>query len=506
MAESDSVKDVEKQHEHVSISPQPDSLLSAVSIKLPPYWPKDPSIWFRQLEAQFRLRGISSQRTCFDYAVSALSPDVISEFILVLNDPEFFCTKMATKMSDEANQRKVLNSLMLGEDELCEFFSDYFPKLRITMQDLKIPKVDKIKSMYEAFLFDFGISLNHLPQSLMMVDANEITDDDQAVYICNFFTIMENLLSSIGFNDLLIRDLTDPKPKRTRLILSFLKNYWEYIYHRYGNYITFKESLVKDGESLREHCAKIEIVKKKINNIRLRDAEKEPLVKQAKLKFESAELQRKDEELLKKIPSENDTKSFEEMSQKEVKANETKEEKKSKVIETKKLAERIKKMKSELNSALVVLQTRQQDLNKYKELELQLESHHKMLNDENENKNTQFNELKRHKRLLVIKEESLVKLRIQQSRKLNAATDTIEQLKKDLSKLQQQQGQCSDVENQQMNTLKEIEKKIKEAENAFEEMKNQLQMSYSKLLKKIDEWHSKVLEDLEKKNELMLET
>lgn len=48
---------------------------------------------------------------------------------------------MATKAIDEVNQRRVLNSLILGEDELYEFFSNFFPKLRITIQDLKIPKV-----------------------------------------------------------------------------------------------------------------------------------------------------------------------------------------------------------------------------------------------------------------------------------------------------------------------------------------------------------------------------
>lgn len=54
------------------------------------------------------------------------------------------------------------------------------------------------------------------------------------------------------------------------------------------------------------------------------------------------------------------------MSQKEAKASETREEKKSQVMETKKLVERIKKMKSELTSALVVIHAREQDLEKLK--------------------------------------------------------------------------------------------------------------------------------------------
>lgn len=97
--------------------------VGGVAIKLPPYWAKDPDLWFSQVEAQFFLRNITVQLTKFNYVISALSPEIIVEVRdIVLHPPTIDPYKvlkaaliLRTADSEQTRLQRLLDGEQLGD-------------------------------------------------------------------------------------------------------------------------------------------------------------------------------------------------------------------------------------------------------------------------------------------------------------------------------------------------------------------------------------------------------
>lgn len=100
-----------------------------ISVKFPPFWPDKPSIWFAQVDAQFRIAGITNELTKFYHVVAHLENRYAKEVEdIILNPPDvnpFIKLKdeLIRRLSKTSEQRirQLLSHEELGDKKPSQF-------------------------------------------------------------------------------------------------------------------------------------------------------------------------------------------------------------------------------------------------------------------------------------------------------------------------------------------------------------------------------------------------
>ena len=128
-AEQQAGQSVEMPPPPPPVDPSPAAHVSAVSVKLPPFWPSDPLLWFAQVEAQFRTRNITREDTKFWHVVGNLDHKHANEVRDLLLDPPTTTPYTALKaqlvdrLTSSAHQRvrQLLSDEPLGDRKPSQF-------------------------------------------------------------------------------------------------------------------------------------------------------------------------------------------------------------------------------------------------------------------------------------------------------------------------------------------------------------------------------------------------
>lgn len=98
-------------------------------LKVPPFIPRKPHLWFVQLEAQFSIAGITADLTKFCYAVSSLDPKYAEEMVDVIMNPPAndkyaeFKEKLCDRFSklECSKMKQLLETVEMGDRSPSQF-------------------------------------------------------------------------------------------------------------------------------------------------------------------------------------------------------------------------------------------------------------------------------------------------------------------------------------------------------------------------------------------------
>ncbi|CAH4034451.1 unnamed protein product [Pieris brassicae] len=128
-------------------------VINSVSVKMPPFWPDEPVLWFAQMESQFTLANITADTTKYNYVVSNLDYKYVSEIKDIIKNPPTtdkyisLKTELISRLSSSQERvRQLLTHEDIGDRKPSQFLRH--------LQNLAGPEIpdDFIRSIWSSRL------------------------------------------------------------------------------------------------------------------------------------------------------------------------------------------------------------------------------------------------------------------------------------------------------------------------------------------------------------------
>lgn len=151
--------------------------ISRVAIKAPPFWHADPLLWFKQMESQFLMAGVTQDSTKFHTIVASIESSILEKIHdIVINPPavNMYGTlkdKLVSCFSDSEEKRlkKLLTTIELGDKKPSELLSGMrnLAQGKVSDEILKQLWMQRLPSQMKAIL---SVSDDNLDKLATMAD------------------------------------------------------------------------------------------------------------------------------------------------------------------------------------------------------------------------------------------------------------------------------------------------------------------------------------------------
>ncbi|XP_059216157.1 uncharacterized protein LOC131994044 isoform X2 [Stomoxys calcitrans] len=145
--------------------------ISRVAVKAPPFWRADPLLWFKQMESQFLMAGVTQDATKFHTVVASIESNILEKAAeIIVNPPsenmyDTLKNKLISSFTDSEEKRlkKLLTNIELADKKPSELL---WEMRSLSQDDLNklATMADKIADCSESEICSFSPPVNRLEE------------------------------------------------------------------------------------------------------------------------------------------------------------------------------------------------------------------------------------------------------------------------------------------------------------------------------------------------------